>query len=377
MKSDWTFAPGLTFLNHGSFGAAPRVVLEAQRKLQDQLEADPIRFLAPERELEPKLDRVRWRIANLVNADAKDLAFVRNATDGVNAVVRSLPFGPGDELLYTSFGYGACNKALRFAAEQSGATARRIDFSLPIDSANVLQVIADAIRPESRFLLIDHVTSETALIMPLPEILKMARDAGLRVMVDGAHAPGMIDLDIKKLDPDYYTANHHKWLCGPKASGFLVVRPEFAREVNPTVISHGAQSHRADRHALHCAFDWPGTYDPTPILAMEASLDFLEGLLPGGLPALRTANRQLALAARQMLHDRLGATLIAPEAMVGSMAAVLLPDTYTVDRIEERLRAGFEIESRVAGRLVRISAHAYNDMGDYVALVDALEQLAQ
>ncbi len=304
--SHWQLRPDLDFLNHGSFGAAPTIVLEAQRRLQDALERDPIRFLAPERELEPKLDHVRAVLSELVVAPASDLAFVRNATDGVNAVLRSMSLDEGDEIVITNHGYNACNNAAQFAAARRGARIRVAKIPFPLaHSDQVVRAIETEFSDRTRLLLVDHVTSPTGLVFPIEKIISSAHAAGIRVLVDGAHAPGMVPLDLQTLDADYYTANHHKWLCAPKASGFLYVRGELQDEVRPTVISHAANRPRPYRSRFLAEFDWNGTFDPTPLLSVPDAIEFLGSLFHGGINELMSANRQLALEARRVLCDAL------------------------------------------------------------------------
>ncbi len=219
--SHWQLSSELDFLNHGSFGAAPTIVLAAQRRLQDALERDPIRFLAPERELEPKLDHVRAVLSELVAAPADDLAFVHNATDGVNAVVRSMSLDEGDEIIITNHGYNACNNAAQFAADRRGARIRVAKIPFPLaDSNEVVRAIEAEFSSRTRLLLVDHVTSPSGLVFPIEKIIASAHASGIRVLVDGAHAPGMVPLDLRKMDADYYTANHHKWLCAPRLPAF-------------------------------------------------------------------------------------------------------------------------------------------------------------
>jgi isopenicillin-N epimerase len=326
LRSHWLLAPDIDFLNHGSFGACPRVVLQAQRKIQDDLEREPIRFLAPERELEAKLDEVRQGVADLVNIDTQDIAFVRNATDGVNAVLRSFPFQPGDEVVVTNHGYNACINAAHYAVTGASATLMTAFIPFPsVDNEAVLKAIEETFTDRTKLLLIDHVTSFSGLVLPLERIIKLAHRYHIRVLVDGAHAPGMVPVDLKQLNADYYTANHHKWLCGPKASGFLYVRKAFQSEVRPTVISHAANRARPGRSRFIAEFDWGGTYDPSPLLALPASIQFLTGLRPGGLQGLMNGNRQLALEARDVLIRGLGIEPPAPQEMIGSLVTLPLP----------------------------------------------------
>lgn len=384
LADHWRLDRRRIFLNHGSFGATPKVVLEAQRRWQEALEADPIEFLAPERGLEAKLDRVRRAMGRLVQADPQDLAWVRNATDGVNAVVRSFPFQPGDEVVVTDHGYNACNNAVRFAAERAAARCVVAAVPFPLqDPAQVVEAVTATFTPRTRLLVIDHVTSPTGLILPIRPILDAAHRRGIRVLVDGAHAPGMVPVALDDLGADYYTANHHKWLCAPKASGFLFVQRRWQGEVRPTVISHAANRPRPGRTQFTAEFDWNGTYDPTPLLATEAALTFLEGLLPGGLAALQAQNRQLALAARRCLADRLGIPLPAPDTMIGSLATLPLPPAAPsrgegIDSLPRHLREVDGIEVPIffwpseGHRCLRISAQAYNRLDQYQRLAEAL-----
>ncbi len=383
-RQHWQLDPTIDMLNHGSFGATPTVVLQEQRRLQDSLEREPLRFLAQERELEPKLDVVRRCIANLVHVDPTDLVFVRNATDGVNAVLRSMPLGRNDEIVVTDHGYNACNNVARFVTDRAAAKLRvaRIPFPLASDD-DVVAAIEAELNPRTRLLLVDHVTSASGLVLPIKKIVDIAHCRGIQVMVDGAHAPGMVPLDITNIGPDYYTANHHKWLCGPKVSGFLYVRSELQDQVRPTIISHGANTPRPGRSRFLAEFDWTGTYDPCPLLATPTAIEFLGGLREGGIEALMRANRALALRARDLVLDALEIPGPAPDRMIGSMASFPLPAAPQtmageVDPLQVRLYDRHRIELPVfrftcdAKRVLRISCQAYNDLDQYRRLAEAL-----
>ncbi|MCO8122334.1 aminotransferase class V-fold PLP-dependent enzyme [Stieleria sp. TO1_6] len=385
LRKRWSLDPELDFLNHGSFGATPTAVLDEQRRLILQLEADPIRFLAPERELLPKLDHVRQVIARLVGAAARDIVFVRNTTEGVSAVVRSFPFRRGDEVLITNHGYNACNNAVRYAAQRSGADVVVAEVPFPIQSADqVIEAIEDRLTDRTRLLMVDHVTSPTGLIFPVTEIVAAARQRGVRVLIDGSHAPGMLAVDLNEIQPDYYVANHHKWLCGPKTSAFLFARGELQPEVRATAISHGPNRPDYGETKFQADFSWPGTFDPTPLLVMPFTLDFLGKLHDGGIDTLMAANRQLALAGRRRLLNRLEIDDPAPEQMIGSLATIPISQSTAIgadqvaalqrqfaekDRIEVPL-FGFDQHSVC----VRISAQAYNHLDQFERLGDLLQR---
>ncbi len=389
MRSHWRLNPEIDFLNHGSFGATPSVVLEEQSRLRDELERDPIRFLAPERELEPKLDHVRRVLSALVGAESANLAFVRNATDGVNAVIRSFPLRRGDEVVITNHGYNACSNAVRFATERVGAVTRIACVPFPIhDGSEVVSAIEGALSEQTRLILVDHVTSPTGLVFPVEQIVELAHRRGIRVMIDGAHAPGMLPLDLGELDADYYTANHHKWLCAPKASGFLSVRAELQHEVHPTIISHAFNRPRPGRSQFLAEFDWMGTHDPTPLLALPAAVEFLRSLQDGGIEALMETNRKLALQAQAILCEALEIAPPCPSEMIGSLVSVplhgldreeaesLARELYDQHRIELPIFQGVSDQagSGVAVPFLRVSLQAYNHVAQIERLADILRR---
>jgi isopenicillin-N epimerase len=380
--SHWTIDPSIDFLNHGSFGACPRVVQELQSELRARMEKNSMQFFL--RDLEGLLDEARAALGAFVAADPRDLAFVPNATTGVNAVLRSKKFSRGDELLTTNHEYNACKNALEHAAAHDGARVVVADVPFPIASEDeAVHAIEAAITDRTRLLLVDHVTSPTGLVMPIARIAAAASARGVDVLVDGAHAPGMVDLALHALAPHvaYYTANCHKWLCTPKGAAFLWVRRDKQNEVRPTVISHGANTPRANRSRFLVEFDWVGTIDPTPALCIPRSIAFMGTLDPN----FRATNRALALDARKILCDALDVAPPAPESMIGSLASVPLPDGHTPTSnpfIPEKLQEDLFREHRIEvpvfpwpappKRLVRVSAQLYNDRAQYERLAAAL-----
>jgi isopenicillin-N epimerase len=380
----WSLEPGLIFLNHGSFGACPIDVLRYQAALRAEMEAEPVRFLS--RELDDRLDAARAALATFVGADPGDLAFVTNATGGVNAVLRSLRFSAGDELLTTDHTYNACRNALEFVAGRSGARLVVATVPFPVASADdIVAGVLSRVTPRTRLALLDHVTSPTALVLPIERLIAELARRGVEVLVDGAHAPGMVPLDLRTLGATYYSGNCHKWLCAPKGSAFLWVRRDRRPDVRPLTISHGANATRSDRSRFHLEFDWTGTGDPTAWMTVPRAIDYLGSLVPGGWPAVMARNRELALEARRLLCGVVGVGPPCPEEMIGSIASIPLPDSPTTDvgwrrpdPIQRRLFDGWGLEVPVMTwptaprRLVRISAQLYNSRDDYVRLGEAL-----
>jgi len=401
----WALDPAVVFLNHGSFGACPRAVLDAQAALRAELEADPVRFLG--RELDGRMAAARAAIGSFVGADPDDLALVPNATAGVNTVLRSLRLAPGDELLATDHEYNAALNALRFAAQRSGATIVTARIPLPVAGPEEAEeAVLAAVGPRTRLALLSHVTSPTALVLPVERLVPALESRGVAVLVDGAHAPGMIALDLAALGASYYAANLHKWVCAPKGAAFLHVRRDRQAAMRPLAISHGANDPRPGRSAFRKEFDWTGTFDPTPWLAAAVAIRVVGAMLDGGWPEVMARNRGLAIRARSILLAAIGEAAVlagwgpppalAPEAMLGSMAVVGLPATRSAgrlrspldrDRLQVALRDRFGIEAPVLAwpldpgprrprrRLLRVSAHLHNSEAEYAHLGGALAVL--
>jgi isopenicillin-N epimerase len=405
-RSDWLLDPGVTFLTHGTFGSCPRPVLERQTQLRADLESRPISFL--DYELEDRLDAARAPLAAFLGARPMDVAFIPNATTGVNTVLRSIKLEPGDEILTTDHEYNACQNAARAAAHDAGASVVVARVPMPVASPDdVVEAITAAAGPRTRIAMFSHVTSATALVWPVERIVNALAERGIETLIDGAHAPGQVPVDLDQLERrglTYYTGNCHKWLCAPKGSGFLWVRPDRQHTIQPLVVSHAANAGRRERSYFIQAADWTGTLDPTPYLCVPAALDFMGGLLPGGWPELMVANHRLCLAARDALTAALGSPPMAPADMIGAMAVVRLPDgmqppppqvaadapagaTYGQDELRNVLFERDHIEVPVylwppvpqaeppALRLLRVSAQVYNTLADYERLAQALQRL--
>jgi isopenicillin-N epimerase len=378
---DWPLDPAVTYLNHGTVGVAPRRVLAAQQAIRDEMERGPSRFLL--REVSglvgvstgrpSRLREAAGTIASFVGARRDDLVFVDNATTGANAVLRSFPFAPGDEILITDHNYGATARVAAFAAREKQALVRTVQVPYPVfDRQALVDAVAAAITPRTRVAVLDHITSESALIFPLAELAAVCRARDVRVLADGAHAPGVLPLDIPSLGVDWYTANLHKWACAPRGSGFLWADPARQQDLHPPVVSWGLdQGYTAE-------FDWVGTRDPSPWLAAPEGLAFLRDL---GWNAVRRHNHDLAWHAARELTRRWETPLEIDEAGVGFMATVPLPAVLgrTPDDAA-RLRDALLFEDQIEVQLhaahdrlwTRVSAQVYNDEADVEKLAAAV-----
>lgn len=389
LRAHWTLDPEVTFLNHGSFGACPRPVLEAQQRWRERLEREPVRFMVET--LEPALDAARAAAAEFVGADPEGLAFVTNATTGVSTVLASLlaagRIAAGDELLTTDHAYNACRNALERVAARAGARVVVAAVPFPLrDPDEVLARMLALVSARTRLALIDHVTSPTGLVLPAERLVPALESRGVDVLLDSAHGPGMLPLNLRALGAAYVTGNFHKWVCAPKGAAFLWVRPDRRDRLHPLVTSHGMNDPRTDRSPFRKEFDWTGTADPSPWLCVPDAIRFLGGLLPGGWEALRRANREGALAARRRLADRLGVPVPAPESMIGTLAALPLPDApqgpHAPSPYKEPLQAALVARHRIQvpvitwparpHRLVRTSTQVYNEPAEIDRLADAL-----
>jgi isopenicillin-N epimerase len=387
----WTLDPAVTFLNHGSYGATPRAVLEAQAAWRARMEAEPVRFFV--RDLEPALDAARAVLAAFVGCAADDLAPMPNATTAISTVLASLDLAPGDELLTTDHAYNAARNALDRVAHRTGARVVVAPVSFPLRTADeIVAPILAAATDRTRLAVVDHVTSASALVLPIGRIVAELGSRGIDTLVDGAHAPGMVELDIGAIGAAYYAGNLHKWVCAPKGAGFLWVRPDRQAPVRPLAVSHGANSPRTDRTRFRLEFDWTGTADPSPFLSVPAALEFGAGLLPGGWPALRRRNHGLALVGRDLVCRGLDVLPPAPDELIGSMASLPLPprlgaevarslDVYG-DPVHDAL-AELGMQTMIASwpqrpegrgwqRMLRLSAAPYNDRDDMERLAEAL-----
>jgi isopenicillin-N epimerase len=380
--SHWELDPSITYLNHGTVGAPPRRVLQEQQRIRDEIERQPSRYLLRElsavsagmpRPDPPRLRVAAAEVASFLGARGDDLVFVDNATTGLNAVLRSFPLREGDEVLVTDLAYGAVSHAAVFHAGERGAAVRTVELPPPSRGRDALvDAVAAAIGPRTRLAVVDHITSESALILPIEEIVTRCHERGVAVAVDGAHAPGALALDVPRIGADWYVGNLHKWAYAPRSCGFLWAAPGRQEGLHPTVISWGIG------RGFTTEFDWVGTRDPSAYLAAPAGIAFMKEL---GIDAMRAYNHELAWEGARLLGAAWGTELTFEESMVGAMATVALPRRLgssgeDAARLRDALLEGDRIEVQLhawQGKLwVRISTQVYNDLSEVDRLAKAI-----
>jgi isopenicillin-N epimerase len=377
----WPLDPAATYLNHGTVGVVPRPVLEAQARWRERIERHPARFMLRElwRFTESPgagptlLRQAAAEVARFVGARPEDFVFVDNTTTGVNAVVRSLPLAPGDEIVLTDQAYGGIVTAVHDAARRAGAVVTTVAVPYPdFDPEALTTRLSAALTPRTRMAIVDHVASETAIVMPVDELVRACHARGVPVLVDGAHAPGALALNTGAIGADVYVANLHKWAMAPRSSGFMVVAPALQNVLHPPVISWGYGRGFTEE------FDWVGTRDPTPWLAAPDGIRFLESL---DLEAVRRYNHALAWRAAQQLSGAWRMPLGIGEDAVGCMVSVAAPEQAGSTKADAaRLRDALLFEDHIevqaharAGRVwIRASAQVYNDDADIERLERAV-----
>ena len=373
-RGEWALTPGLAYLNHGGFGLTPLAVLAAADAWRRRIEENPTRFMA--REVRPALRAAAARVGARLGAEGDDIVFSDNATTAVNAVLRSLRFNPGDEILATGLGYNAVRNTVRYVAELCGAKAVEVPVPLPVADADaIVAAVASRLSARTRLVVLDHIASHSAIALPLARLIPLARQVGARVLIDGAHVPGQMPLDLRALGADYYAANLHKWYFAPRGTAILWARRELQAELHPQTISHGLGQ------GFHAEFDWTGTRDPSAWLAAPTGIEFHERLGGKGLMA---RNRTLAHEMGRMLAQSWGTPLAAPESLFAAMTVVALPlaGAATQERaievrnhLSEVHKIGVAVNA-MSGRLwVRIAAQAYNEPSEYERLRDAVRSL--
>ena len=386
MRREWPLDPDVIYLNHGTVGVTPNSVLAAQEAIRREVERAPSQFMLREQfrfagAPTGRPTRVRQaadEVAPFVGARGQDFVFVDNATTGVNAVLRSLPLESGDEILLTNHNYGATLRVAQFVARESGASVRIAEVPYPaFDPQALVDSVRKALTPRTRAAVLDHVTSESALVFPLTELVRLCRDRGVPVLVDAAHAPGMLPIDLATLGVDWYTANLHKWACSPRSCGFLWAAPHRQADLHPPIISWGLDQ------GFAAEFDWTGTRDVSAWLAAPEGWRFLDRL---GRDDVWNHNHGLACEGAQLLAERWGTTLGFRESDIGFMATVAMPSgagSQPADamRVRDALLFQHHIEVQVHaahGRIwARISAQVYNEISDVERLADAVLKIVR
>jgi len=372
----WLLEAGTAHLNHGAFGATPRPVLAAQDRVRVQAERQPLRFFTVEGPA--GIRESAARLASFLGAGATDVALVENATSGVGSLLESVPLEAGDEIVATDHTYPAVRNALAFLARRRGVRLVSAPVPYPVDGPEaVVQAIAGALGPRTRLVLLDHVTSQTALVFPVAEVAALVRARGISLLVDGAHAPGMLELDLPATGADWYVGNCHKWLCSAKGTAFVWRNPESPLRdapLHPSVISHHLDL------PFPAEYDWVGTRDLSSWLSLPAALDFHAAM---GGPDLRAHNQALAWEGAAILADAWGGAPPAPASMFGSLAVVPMPGSATdvsipaanAESARIRERHGIEVAvTGFSGRLwCRVSAQAYNHREEYERLAAAID----
>ena len=381
MRDAFLLDPDVVFLNHGSFGACPREVFDDYQRWQRELERNPVEFLG--RRSGALLALARERLAAHLGAQADDLAFITNATTGVNLVARSLGLQPGDEVLATDHEYGACDAAWQHLCARAGAHYRRVEVPLPFDATTFTDRLLAAATPRTRLVYASHISSTTALIFPVAALCAAARGRGIATLIDGAHAPGHVPLDLNAIGADYYTGNCHKWLCAPKGSAFLHVRQERQASLDATVVSWGYVAEAAghtgfDAYTGHTPLQrrlqWQGTRDIAPFLAVPAAIDFQQR---HDWPAVQRHCHALACATQQRVLSRNGLTAVAPDAAYGQMVTIPVRSGDAEGlrrRLFDRHRIEVPVTQHAGHTFVRVAVQAYNTQADVDALVDALAE---
>jgi len=373
--------PTLVYLNHGTVGATPREVIEHQWALQLEIERQPAQFLlrdladekANGHPARPHMRVAAEATADFVGCDPDLFGFVDNATTGVSAVLLSFPFEAGDEILITNLGYGGVNNAADYVAKRTGATVRTLQLpppGSPVD--DFVTAVVDGFGPATRMLMVDHLTAETALVLPIERIVSECKERGVVTLVDGAHVPGAIHVDVESIGADFYVANLHKWLFTPRSCGFVATTPEWASVIHPTVISWGYGN------GLAAEFDLVGTRDPSPMLCTPKAIEVWKAW---GGDDIIAYNHDLVMRAARTLSEAWGSTFTTPDEMIGPMAFVPLPGEFAERRVDEvALRAELLADDRIEIPIYRhrgvlgcrVSVQIYVDDTDIALLADAI-----
>lgn len=383
LKSKFLLDPEITFLNHGSYGSCPKPVFEVYQKYQTDLESHPIKFM--QEDVYKLLEISRESLSHYVNCDKDDLIFVTNPTQAVGTVIHNILINSNDEVLSTNLEYGSCDRMWTYDADQKGYKYIQAEINLPIeDKETFLNQFWSYASDQTKYVFISQITSTTGMILPIPEIVAEAKKRGIKTIIDGAHVPAHIPLDIKELDPDYYTGALHKWLCCPKGSSFLYVKKEKQDGIQPMLKSWGwgeeyekfkssVQLHSPSRFIN--VFQWQGTNDMSPFFTIPEAIQFQE---EHDWDSVRSRSINMVIEARNRINEITKLPKICPDNWLGQMATILFPIDDTV-AFKKTLYNDYQIEMPVMRHIehtaFRISIQGYNNQADIDHLINALEEL--
>jgi isopenicillin-N epimerase len=379
LKDLFLLDPQVVFLNHGSFGACPRPVFEEYQAWQIKLEQQPVQFLGVD--LDNYLFRSREVLGEYIHTSANDIVYVPNATHGVNIVARSLKLKPGDEILTTDHEYGACNFTWDFVCSKIGAVYKHQAIELPVTSEEeIADLIWQGVTPRTKVIFISHITSPTSLTLPVQWICRRARESGIITVIDGAHAPGQLKLDLTSLQADFYVGNCHKWMLSPKGAGFLYARPEAQNLIEPLIVSWGYQSNFSS--PLESKFidllQWTGTKDPAAALAVPAAIAFMREYR---WDEVRARCHHLLYSAIKQICDQTGLSPLYPldSGFYQQMGTIPIPQVRDITELKSRLYNDYKIEIPCIEwnnrHFLRLSVQGYNSEDDIEILISALSKL--
>ncbi len=373
-------------LNHGSFGAVPLEIVNYQFSLIKRMESLTTKFFT--RELPSLLEESLHVLTDFINAPYENTVFIKNATSAVNAVLNSIPFKKNDEIVTTNLIYASCRKTLEHISACKGVVVRQAEIPFPAHSdQKIFDTIMALVNNKTKLIFIDHISSETATVMPVEKIIEEASKAGIDTFIDGAHAPGMIPLDIKKLNPTYYTGNCHKWLYTPKGSAFMYVKSEKIDQMTPPVISNNFREGKSGVERFRNSFDWSATMDYSSFVCVGRTIKYLENEVEGGWREIMKRNHQLVISGRNTLSEILDTKNCIPDEMTGSMVTIKLGSKAVTDKktgldvLQIELLDRYNVEALITTlyptneRILRISAALYNNRADYETLLDKLKIL--
>lgn len=379
IKKHFLLDPNVIFLNHGSFGATPRIVFDDYQNWQYKLEQQPVRFII--RELFGHLKNARQKLGDYLCALADDLVLIPNATFGVNILARSLKLEENDEILTSDHEYGACDNAWTLCCQKTGASLVHQAIPLPIvSSEETVDLFWRGVTPRTKVIFISHITSPTALCFPVDEICKRARAAGIITVIDGAHAPGQMPLNLEALDADFYIGNCHKWMLGAKGAGFLYAKKKMQDMIEPLVVSWGwgKNSSYTTGSKFLDNLEWWGTKDPAASLSVPAAIQFQK---EHDWPSVRQQCNTLLLEALQRIRELTGIPSVYPDGVgyFHQMAIAPLPQINNLAEFQAQLYDQYKIEIPCikwnGDSFIRISIQAYNTLDDVDSLLNALDKM--